>query len=54
MKAVTTAENRPAFKHSDISFEMRYQGETYENQEVLDLLLPFFTSCFIPLFLCFQ
>jgi len=55
MKAVTTAENRPALTHSDINFGTKMSNETtHEDQEVLDLVLPCLASRFILLFLCFQ
>ena len=54
MKVVTTAEKRPALTHTDISFEMQYPDETYEDQEVLDLILPCLASRFVFIFPCFQ
>jgi len=54
MKAVTTAEKRPALTHTDISFEMQHPDETHEDQEVLDLILPCLASRLIFIFPCFQ
>jgi len=54
MKAVTTAENRPALKYDGVSSATQFWDEAHKNQEVLDLILPCLASRFNLLFLYFQ